>query len=139
MGDTGDIGEYMRVAEFRSALRRFQGRTEKIARAAGLTPQRYVLLLMIKGAPGANERSTVTELADRLQLAQNTVTDLVTRAQLAGLLRRDPSQADRRVTYLHLTAEGERRLARAFTALEIERNSLVASLIESRAQPADPR
>src|SRR6059058_1702172 len=38
------------VAEFRSALRHFLRRSEKIARQSGLTPQRYTLLMMIKGA-----------------------------------------------------------------------------------------
>ena len=41
------------VAEFRAALRRFLRRTERIARQSGLTPQRYLLLLMVKGAPTA--------------------------------------------------------------------------------------
>lgn len=127
--DNGSIEDYQRVARFRSVLRRFHRRTEKIAQRAGLTPQRYILLLMIKGAPGATERSTVTELADCLQLAQNTVTDLVTRAEDAGLVRRERSTADRRVTHVCLTAEGERRLASAFTTLEAERENLVASLV----------
>ena len=38
------------VAEFRAALRGFLRTSERNARAAGLTPQRYLLLLMIKGA-----------------------------------------------------------------------------------------
>jgi hypothetical protein len=41
------------VAEFRSALRHFLRRSEKIARQSGLTPQRYTLLMMIKGRPTA--------------------------------------------------------------------------------------
>src|SRR5947199_201985 len=63
------------VAEFRSALRHFLRRSEKIARQSGLTPQRYTLLMMIKGAPGGAEQSTVTELSERMQLAQSTVTE----------------------------------------------------------------
>ena len=61
--------------------------SERNARAAGLTPQRYLLLLMIKGAPGGDEQSTVTELSERLQLAQSTVTELVSRAEEIGLRR----------------------------------------------------
>ena len=57
------------VAEFRSALRHFLRRSEKIARQSGLTPQRYTLLMMIKGAADGSEQSTVTELSERLQLA----------------------------------------------------------------------
>jgi len=109
------------VAEFRAALRAFLRRTERIARQSGLTPQRYLLLLMVKGAPDGSERSTVTELAERLQLAQSTVTELVSRAEEAGLIGREQSRDDARVAHLRLTAEGERRLELAFTALATER------------------
>src|SRR5437764_10735240 len=112
------------VAEFRSALRHFLRRSEKIARQAGLTPQRYTLLLMIKGAPDGGEQSTVTELAERLQLAQSTVTELVSRAEEAGLIARTQSAADARVAHLKVTEEGERRLALAFTSNEEERDEL---------------
>ena len=123
------VDEYVRVAEFRAALRRFLRRSERIARECGLTPQRYVLLLMIKGAPDGSERSTVTDLSERLQLAQSTVTELVGRAEEAGLLAREPSAADGRVAHLRLTEDGERRLAQAFTGLESERRHLLASLV----------
>ena len=55
--------EAVPVAEFRAALRGFMRTSERNARAAGLTPQRYLLLLMIKGAPDGSEQSTVTDLA----------------------------------------------------------------------------
>ena len=112
------------VAEFRAALRQFLRRTERIARQSDLTPQRYHLLLMVKGAPDGSERSTVTELSERLQLAQSTVTELVSRAEETGLLAREQSQDDARVAHLRLTAEGERRLSLAFTALATERSNL---------------
>ena len=125
--------EYVRVAEFRSSLRRFLRRSEKVARSAGLTPQRYLLLLMVKGAPDGSERSTVTQLAERLQLAQSTVTELVGRAEEAGLLRREPSGLDGRVAHVRLTEEGERRLAAAFTGLESERDELRRALAQLTA------
>ena len=112
------------VAEFRSALRKFLRRSELVADSCGLTPQRYLLLLMIKGAPDGGEQSTVTELADRLQLAQSTVTELVRRAEEAGLVERAQSAADARVAHLRVTDEGERRLADAFTSNEQERDEL---------------
>jgi DNA-binding MarR family transcriptional regulator len=113
--------EAVAVAEFRAALRVFLRRTERIARQSGLTPQRYLLLLMVKGAPDGSERSTVTELAERMQLAQSTITELVSRAEEAGLIGREQSRDDARVAHLRLTAEGERRLELAFTALATER------------------
>jgi DNA-binding MarR family transcriptional regulator len=113
--------EAIAVAAFRAALRHFLRRSERIARQSGLTPQRHLLLLMIKGAPDGSEQSTVTELAERLQLAQSTVTELVRRAEEAGLVEREPSQTDGRVAHLRLTSEGERRLVLAFTELRHER------------------
>src|SRR5438105_1374286 len=115
----------MRAAEFRAALRRFLRRSERIARSSGLTPQRYLLLLMIKGAPDHSEQSTVTELADRLQLAQSTVTELVRRAEEIGLVERERSPVDGRIAYLRLSAEGERRLASTFTSNDTERQTLL--------------
>jgi DNA-binding MarR family transcriptional regulator len=116
--------EVARVAEFRTALRRFLRRSERNARAAGLTPQRYLLLLMIKGAADHSEQSTVTELADRLQLAQSTVTELVRRAEETGLVERERSDVDGRIAHLRLSSEGERRLAESFTSNENERQAL---------------
>jgi DNA-binding MarR family transcriptional regulator len=116
--------EVKRVADFRAALRAFMRKSERNARASGLTPQRYLLLLMIKGAPDGGEQSTVTELAERLQLAQSTVTELVSRAEEAGLIARTQSAADARVAHLKVTEEGERRLALAFTSNEEERDEL---------------
>jgi DNA-binding MarR family transcriptional regulator len=118
------INDVMAVAEFRSALRHFLRRSEKVARQSGLTPQRYTLLMMIKGSPNGDGQSTVTELAERLQLAQSTVTELVRRAETAGLVEREQSQRDARVAHLRLTSEGERRLMLSFTALETERAQL---------------
>jgi DNA-binding MarR family transcriptional regulator len=118
------IDDVINVAEFRGALRRFLRQSEQIARKSGLTPQRYLLLLMIKGAPDRSERSTVTELADRLQLAQSSVTELVRRAEEVGLVAREPSRDDGRVAHLRLTPEGERRLASSFTSHATERREL---------------
>lgn len=128
MGGEPTLDDFRGVADFRAELRRFQRQTEKVARDAGLTPQRYVLLLMVKGTADGSERATITELAARLQLAQPTVTDLVGRAEAAGLVRREASPLDRRLTLVCLTAEGERRLRTAFTRLEVEREHLIEAL-----------
>src|SRR5215471_2695547 len=118
------VEDVMAVADFRAALRSFLRRSERVARSCGLTPQRHLLLMMIKGAPNGDEQSTVTELSERLQLAQSTVTELVHRAEEAGLIEREQSQRDARVAYLRLTAEGERRLMLSFTELDAERAQL---------------
>jgi DNA-binding MarR family transcriptional regulator len=118
------VEDVIAVAEFRAALRSFLRKSERVARQSGLTPQRHLLLLMIKGAPDRSSQSTVTELARRLQLAQSTVTELVSRAEESGLIEREQSGRDGRVAYLRLTPEGERRLALSFTGLETERAQL---------------
>jgi DNA-binding MarR family transcriptional regulator len=118
------VADVIAVADFRAALRQFLRRSEKVARQCGLTPQRYLLLLMIKGSPNGREQSTVTELAERLQLAQSTVTELVRRAEEVGLIEREQSQRDARVAFLRLTDEGERRLMQSFTELAKERDQV---------------
>ncbi|MGN6870029.1 MAG: MarR family winged helix-turn-helix transcriptional regulator [Solirubrobacteraceae bacterium] len=123
------------TAAFRASLRRFERTSEQIGLERGLTPRRYLLLLMIKGSLDGSERATVSELTERLQLAQHTVTELVGRAEDGGLIRREPSTDDGRVCYLRLTAEGERRLARAFSDLDTERRALMAALQE----PSSPK
>jgi DNA-binding MarR family transcriptional regulator len=128
------VEEAARVAEFRAALRRFLRITERHARAAGLTPQRYLLLLMIKGAPDRSEQSTVTELADRLQLAQSTVTELVRRAEEIGLVERERSSVDGRIAHLRLSAEGERRLGLTFSSNAGERQTLLDAFDSLRGQ-----
>jgi DNA-binding MarR family transcriptional regulator len=125
-----DVDTAIHVAEFRSALRAFLRTSEDIARAQGLTPQRHLLLIMIKGAPDGSEQATVMELADRMQLAQSTVTELVNRAEEVGLIERERSDEDGRVVHLRLAAEGERRLARVIQAHTNERSELRHMLAE---------
>jgi DNA-binding MarR family transcriptional regulator len=114
-----DVDELIRAAAFRSELRRFLRRSETVVAEAGLTPQRYDLLLQLKAAPEGH--STVTELGKRLYLRQTAVTELVKRAEEAGLVRRHRSEQDRRVFLLELTEEGDRRVTRVFNALRRDR------------------
>jgi DNA-binding MarR family transcriptional regulator len=118
------LEDFQEAAELRSALRHFLRSSEQVARKHKLTPQRYTLLLMIKGSPDGTQRSTVTELSRRLQLAQSTVTELVRRAENVGLIAREPSATDGRVAYLKITPEGERRLAGAVRDLGLEQRRL---------------
>jgi DNA-binding MarR family transcriptional regulator len=123
-------GEVAPVAEFRLLLRRFQHETERVARDSGLTAGWYQLMLQIKGSPDLTERTTVTALAQRLQLAQSSVTELVARAEQAGLIEREPSPNDARVVFLRLSPQGEQSFARAFRNLAAERNALREAIAE---------
>jgi DNA-binding MarR family transcriptional regulator len=137
--DATGPADFQGAAEFRASLRRFLRVSEDAARKNGLTPRRHLLLLMIKGAPGGAEFSTVSELCERLQLAQSTVTELVQRAEEAGLIRRDSAKDDGRVAHLTLTPEGERRLTRVHDDLRPERAALAEFLRSLEAEPAASR
>ena len=124
-----NVTDVIRAAEFRASLREFLRKDERIAHDAGLTPQRYQLLLMIKGAPDRSQSANIGELTQRLQLAQSTVTELVQRAIAVGLVDHDPAVHDGREVRVRLTPEGERRLAKAFSELSPERPRLAAALL----------
>jgi DNA-binding MarR family transcriptional regulator len=106
-------------------LRRFLARTNEVSASAGLTSQRYDLLLAIKTDDG--EASTVSELVNTLSLPQPAVTELVKRAEEAGLIERSVG-ADRRVSILRLTGEADDRLMRAFVTLREERRQLADAM-----------
>jgi DNA-binding MarR family transcriptional regulator len=127
MADTKTIPleKIIQIAEFRSRLRAFLRHNEQVARRVGLTPQRYELLLAIKGAPGGSQRLSFTALAQRIHLSRNSVTELCARAEETGLITRTPSSEDQRVVYLRLTREGEKLLRKALTENERSRLELM--------------
>ena len=65
-----------------------------------------------------------------MQLAQSTVTELVQRAEEAGLIRRAAARNDGRIAHLTLTPEGERRLTMVHDELRPEREALARILRE---------
>jgi DNA-binding MarR family transcriptional regulator len=123
--------DYEDAATLRIALRGFLARSEEVTREHGLTPERYELLLLVKAAPEG--KATVGELAKLLSVGQSAATQLVRRAEDAGLVERTISRSDARVHPLRLTPEGERRLASAVAALEAERTTLRALLGREQA------
>jgi DNA-binding MarR family transcriptional regulator len=131
--DVLPLDQIIHIATFRSELRAFLRQSEAVARRWQLTPQRYMLLLAIKGAPDGSQRLNLTELANRLHLSPNTVTELCARAEAAGLLNREPADHDLRVVYVRLTKEGERRLRGAL----LESESLRAELIDAFGELAE--
>jgi DNA-binding MarR family transcriptional regulator len=104
--------DFEALAEWRYQLRRFLRFSEEAAKAQGLTPLQYQLLLQIKGCKGRSW-ALVGELAERLQLAQHGVVALVSRCEQAGLVERVPGERDRRQVQVHLTPHGQRAVRRA--------------------------
>jgi DNA-binding MarR family transcriptional regulator len=127
-------GELERVAAFRAELRRFLLRTNSVATKAGLSSQRYDLMLMIRSAGELR----VTELCDLLQLQQTAVTQLVKRTEEAGLIERRPSPDDGRVWLLRLTAAGEERLMSVLASLREDADALSEALsrVDARLRAA---
>lgn len=117
--------EYRAAAALRGGLRRFSQISERILRKYGLTAERYELLLAIKSFEARGEPATVSNLTVELGVAQVSVTQLVRRAEDAGLLSREVSPQDARIRYLRLTALGEDQLKKALTSLAGERDRLV--------------
>ena len=110
------------LAEFRCELRRFLRFADESAKAAGLTPLQYQLLLQVKGLPRRREAS-IGELAGRLQTVHHGIVSLVTRCERAGLVERVPGQVDRRQVLVRLTPKGERAVTRVALA---NRNELLS-------------
>src|SRR5712691_8915010 len=99
--------ELIEAAELRRRLRVFLAHGDTIVRRHGLTPQRYLLLLAIKGAPDGSGSRSIGELADDLQLAQSSITELVDRVEAAGLVIRTSVKSDARVVRVRLTPLGD--------------------------------
>ena len=114
--------DYTAAARFRTALRRFMRESETASRNAGVTPRQYLLLLQI--AASENGTATITDLVDRLVLTQSTVTELVQRAEQAGLVARRPAPHDARVVHLSLSTRGEQCLSSIHSTLSGERARL---------------
>ena len=98
--------DYVTVATFRKALRRFLRFVEVGARQAGITPQQHQVLLAIRGQVD-RDWATVGELADSLQVKHHAVVGLVDRCQAAGLVVRSPDSRDRRIVRVSLSPLGD--------------------------------
>lgn len=102
--------EYRALAELRFQLRAFVSFSERAAREASLEPQHHQLLLAIKGLPAAL-RPTIGTLAQRLCVEHHTTVALVDKLATAQLVKRVPSERDRREVLVEITPDGEQRLA----------------------------
>ncbi len=129
-----------RLDESLIALRRILRATElyarDLARGVGLTPAQLRVLQIVDKADSVTPKA----LAGQMGVSQATVTALVDKLVAQGLVRRLPSETDRRQTNVVVTAQGHGRLrdapdplqqryVRAFGQLaDWEQAQLVASL-----------
>jgi DNA-binding MarR family transcriptional regulator len=126
-----EVIDYATLAELRYRIRQFLRVREVAARAAGVEPQQYLLLLQLKGLE--NHRPvTMGLLAERLQVRHHSVVELVDRLARRGMVARRRDVRDRRGVIVALRAKGRtvlRRLAlHSVAELESEGPALVSVL-----------
>jgi DNA-binding MarR family transcriptional regulator len=117
---------FEQLSEFRYQMRRFERFSEQAAQDEGITPLQYLLLLHIKGYPD-RDWATVGELAERLQAHHHGIVALVTRCEALDLVKRKPSEIDRRQVEVHLLKPGEKILSRLAELHRAELKSLAST------------
>ncbi len=131
----GDSLEQVLVA-LRRVIRATDLHSKRLAKTTGLTAPQILLLQAIR-----NEGEvTIGELAKQVSLSQATVTTILDRLEVRGLVRRERSQMDKRKVHAHLTDEAydalkeapiplQEQFARQFRDLqEWEQTMIIASL-----------
>ena len=111
--DTIDVYKEVLVA-LRQILRATASQSKHLARETGLSTAQLVSLQTI----GSADTMTAGELARALNLTQATVTAMVTRLELRGLIARRRAEQDKRRVNISLTPAGRNLLAAAPTSLQ---------------------
>lgn len=101
--------EYRALAELRYRIRHFLREGDAKARAVGLEPQQYLMLLAIRGLPEGSE-ATIQTLAERLALKHHSAVELIDRLETHAYVRRNRSRDDRRRVFVSLLPRGEKLL-----------------------------
>jgi DNA-binding MarR family transcriptional regulator len=130
-GNGGGRLDYATLAEWRYQIRRFLGLREAAARALGVEPQQYLLLLQVKGLEGRRP-ATIGALAERLHIRHHSAVELVDRLVARGMVVRRRAGGDRRQVVVALRQPGERVLRRlalsSLTELRSEAPELLGTL-----------
>src|SRR5881396_1596981 len=106
---TAKDSDYRALAAFRYHIGRYLEFSDQAAKAAGIEPRQYQLLLAIRGLPETVE-PTVGALAQQLRSRHHSTVELINRAETNDLVKR--SRAGTHVL-VRLTRKGQRVLARA--------------------------
>lgn len=97
-------------------MRAIDLRSKKLQKLAGLTVPQLVVMQAVHD----EEELTVSEVARRVSLSQGTVTSMLQRLELKGLVRREKSVEDRRKLKIALTELGQQKLGNAPELLQEE-------------------
>jgi len=103
--------EYRALSQFRHHIDHYLEFSDIAAKAAGIEPRQYQLMLSIKGLP-INAAPTVGTLAERLNIRHHSTVELVNRAENNGFVCRERAANGSHV-YVRLTPKGLQILERA--------------------------
>jgi len=103
------------------AAEHLRERMDRLCAEFDLTPSQYNVLRILRGAPEGHPRC---EIARRMIDRAPDVTRLVDRLERRGLVERDRSEADRRLSLTRITPEGLALLERMRPRLDEEHRHL---------------
>jgi DNA-binding MarR family transcriptional regulator len=121
--------EYRALSEFRQSIHDYLEFSDRAAKAAGIEPRQYQLMLAIKGLPGEVEPS-VGMLAQYLRVRHHSAVELINRAGQNGFVERERS-ANGRYVLVKLTEEGNRVLEQAVAERLKELQSAGPKLVDA--------
>jgi len=100
------------------------------ARASGLTPRQYAVLMVVADEEGL----TQTDLVQRTGIDRSTLADIVARLLSRGLIQRRRSKEDARAYAIKLSPQGARALREAQPGATATDQRLLASLPPAKRQ-----
>jgi DNA-binding MarR family transcriptional regulator len=121
--------EYRALSEFRQSIHDYLDFSDRAAKAAGIEPRQYQLMLAIKGLPSEVEPS-VGMLAQYLRVRHHSAVELINRAGQNGFVERERS-ANGRYVLVKLTEEGNRVLEQAVAERLKELQSAGPKLVDA--------
>ena len=98
--------DFVGLAGFRFALRRFLTFSEAAVKSAGITSQQYQTMLAVRASE--NQELSMKALAQEMMLKPNGTVQLVDRLEALGMLQRRSAPSDRRSVLITLTRLGNR-------------------------------
>ena len=96
--------DFVGLAGFRFALRRFLNFSEAAVKSAGITSQQYQTMLAIRAS--ADQELSMKALAKEMMLKPNGAVQLVDRLEALGMVQRRSVSDDRRRVLITLTRLG---------------------------------
>ncbi|MBL8344364.1 MAG: MarR family transcriptional regulator [Rubrivivax sp.] len=96
--------------------------------ATGITPVQYAALQAVANQPPGGPAIDQRTLARLIGFDTSTIAGVIDRLEARGLLRRQASEADRRVRQLVLTDEGRAMLAKVVPGMQRAQERMLAPL-----------